>query len=81
MLDEDKRTAEFIKPLFELRLMSLCGFMPNLVGCAECLAYESEEMFLDAERGEILCSSCEKACAVDADSACRNEAYRVFRLK
>lgn len=65
MLDEDKRTPEFIKPLFELRLMSLCGFMPNLIGCSHCLKYESDEMYLDAQAGELICGDCAKSDGID----------------
>ncbi len=65
MLDENKRSDEFIKPLFELRLASLCGFMPNLVACSNCLTYESENMYLDAEKGEIICSDCAEKIGID----------------
>lgn len=33
LLETDQRTVDFIKPLFELRLLTMAGYMPDLVGC------------------------------------------------
>ena len=32
LLETDQRTVDFIKPLFELRLLTMAGYMPDLVG-------------------------------------------------
>ncbi len=36
LLETDQRTVDFIKPLFELRLLTMAGYMPDLVGCTCC---------------------------------------------
>ena len=45
LLKEKKRTVHFIKPVFELRLLSMAGYMPDLVACDCCAAYEGETMY------------------------------------
>lgn len=54
-LSSGERPAALLKPLVELRLMSLAGFMPNLLGCEVCGKYEGEEMRFFAGRGTLLC--------------------------
>lgn len=48
---------DFVKPVFELRLLSVCGHMPDLVGCRECLCYEGELYFL-LRGAHLLCAGC-----------------------
>lgn len=52
------RPAALLKPIVELRMLSISGYMPDLVGCAGCGAYESERMFFRVNRGEIYCQKC-----------------------
>ena len=40
LMSEHKRPPRFLKAVFELRALSLAGFMPNLVACADCVKYE-----------------------------------------
>lgn len=47
-----------IKSVVELRILSVSGYMPNLVGCASCGIYESETMYFDLQGGELRCSVC-----------------------
>ena len=61
LLCKGKRPNSQVKAAFELRLMSLCGFMPNLVCCSECAVYEDKDMQFFPEVGAILCGSCAKA--------------------
>ncbi|MBC8570868.1 DNA repair protein RecO [Zongyangia hominis] len=58
LLEKDKLPMAQLKAVFELRLMTLCGFMPDLVGCANCGTYEGERMFFVARSGEIYCGNC-----------------------
>ncbi len=61
-LETGKRDSDFLKPLFELRVLSMAGFMPNLVACRECGAYLSEPMYFSTQHGDLLCAACyEKA--------------------
>ena len=58
MLNEKKRTPDFIKPVFELRLLSISGFMPDLVACDVCGCYEHEKMYFLPAEGELRCGGC-----------------------
>ncbi|WP_101911136.1 DNA repair protein RecO [Marasmitruncus massiliensis] len=58
LLDQNKRTCTFIKPVFELRLMAMAGYMPDLVACAGCGCYEAGQMFFMPLSSGILCGSC-----------------------
>ena len=39
-------------------MLSISGYMPDLVGCAGCGRYEAERMFFRINRGEIYCQDC-----------------------
>ena len=58
LLNEKKRTPDFIKPVFELRLLALSGFMPDLVACRGCGCYEHEAMYFLPQQGELCCGDC-----------------------
>lgn len=58
MLNEKKRTPDFIKPVFELRLLAISGFMPDLVACSGCGCYEHEKMYFLPGEGELRCGDC-----------------------
>lgn len=58
LLEEDRRSLAFIKALFELRILTMAGFMPDLVGCRRCRQYESENMYFSVEEGNIICKNC-----------------------
>ena len=49
-----------IKAAFELRLMSLAGFQPNVNACAVCGRAEPEDPVLRLEDGVICCRSCRR---------------------
>ena len=59
-LDSDKRTCEFIKPLYELRIMTMAGYMPNLVACCECASFEKAEMYFLPLTSQLICGDCVK---------------------
>ena len=50
-----------IKAAFELRLMCLAGYAPELGGCAVCGAKEPEEPVLSLETGCLCCRRCRTA--------------------
>ncbi len=57
-LEDGKRENAMLKAIFELRLLTLAGYMPNLVACRACAEYEKADMlFLPAE-GELVCGEC-----------------------
>lgn len=47
-----------LKAIFELRLMTIIGFMPNLVACHKCSCYENDLMFFDTSEGLLYCDTC-----------------------
>ena len=62
LLGEQKRTPGQLKSIYELRAMTLAGYMPNLLACADCGKYEGGEFYLDPQEGTLLCADCaEKA--------------------
>lgn len=50
--------AEHIKAAFELRLMAVAGFRPEVSACASCGCEEPDEPLLSLDNGVILCRSC-----------------------
>ena len=58
LLCTGKKNPKLIKAVVELRLMSLAGFMPNLLACYRCGTYESETMSFDVEEACIYCKDC-----------------------
>lgn len=57
-LSEGTRPETVLKPIVELRMLSLAGYMPDLVCCAECGAYEADRMYFKVNRGTIYCQDC-----------------------
>lgn len=53
--------AAKIKAVFELRLMCLAGYEPDLRACAVCGEQEPEEPVLGVENGCLCCRRCRKA--------------------
>ncbi len=66
MLSAKKRTVWFLKPLFELRLLTMAGFMPDLTACAECGEFKAPEgAWFSAETGDFLCADCRKKVPIE----------------
>lgn len=57
-LVERKRNIHLIKAIVELRLLTIIGYMPNLIGCNKCLKYENDIMYFDMVEGCLFCSNC-----------------------
>ncbi len=53
-----KQPAAFIKTVYELKLLSVVGYMPNLLACADCLKFEDKVFYYDIPNGELFCSEC-----------------------
>lgn len=65
LLDTGKRACGFLKPVYELRLLTMAGFMPNLVACAGCGCYEAEEMFFLPQSAQLACGECVRSFPAD----------------
>lgn len=69
LLKTEKKSPAFIKAVTEFRLMTLAGYMPNLVACDNCGEYETSVMGFDKESGKIYCESCSPAYAFKLPSS------------
>ena len=57
-LGKGKLPAAQIKAIVEMRMLSLAGFMPDLICCAQCGAYEADQMYFMVKQGSLYCGSC-----------------------
>jgi DNA repair protein RecO (recombination protein O) len=57
-LSEGIKAPEYVKPAFELRLMTATGFAPLISHCAMCGQEEPELAFIDLAGGTLYCSDC-----------------------
>lgn len=53
-----KKELVLIKSVFELRILTMSGYMPDIVACQNCGAYEAETMFFNPITGTLLCCDC-----------------------
>jgi DNA repair protein RecO (recombination protein O) len=53
-LEKNTRENAFIKAVFEMRIASAIGFLPDLIGCAECYKYQGE-IYFDIASGTLFC--------------------------
>ncbi len=58
ILSDSKKDERLVKSVFELTILSLSGYMPNIVACEKCGKYEDEYMFFDTANGNIFCQKC-----------------------
>lgn len=66
LLCKGTKDTRIIKSAVEMRMLSLGGYMPNILACYRCGAYESDTMFFDVEEGCIYCSECYRNNAITA---------------
>ena len=59
-LQQEKADCTVIKSVFELRIMSMLGFMPDLKACRCCGEYAREKMFFSIEENNLLCGECKE---------------------
>lgn len=57
-IDTSKYPLQIIKTATEMRMLSMAGYMPDLIMCANCGAYEDDEMYFMPRSGRISCSKC-----------------------
>ena len=58
MISENKRPLPLIKAIFEMRVMSLSGYMPRILACDQCGRYDGTDFYLDTTDGVLLCADC-----------------------
>ena len=57
-LEKGLRSEALLKSIFELRLLSEIGFMPDVVACRNCGRFEPEELFFCTHDGGFFCADC-----------------------
>ena len=70
--------SALIKAAFEMRLMSIAGYTPDLSCCSVCGKTEPERPYLSLSNGRICCSECRNA-AFDAPVRLGEEALDAMR--
>jgi len=63
---------EHIKAAFELRLMCICGYTPELSICSGCGCEEPEEPVLNIDSGAVFCRRCSYGVSGDTASLCNS---------
>ena len=59
MLANKKKSVWILKPLFELRLLTMAGFMPDLTACEICGEFKADDgAIFSFETGTFCCKSC-----------------------
>lgn len=58
LLSEHKRPPLQVKVCFEMRLIAMTGYLPDLVMCADCGVYEAPEMVFVPHTGKLFCAAC-----------------------
>ena len=61
LLSTGKRDRKTIKSTIELRMLSLAGYMPSIICCENCGAFESDIMYFSPYSGELYCELCRGA--------------------
>lgn len=57
-LSEHDRPAALVKSVFELRLITELGMMPDLVCCKVCMTYLPERLVLRIPEADMICTDC-----------------------
>lgn len=58
-LDKGKKSPSIVKSVFELRIMAMMGYQPNLIGCSVCGEGYPDESYFDIMNGCLICSDCQ----------------------
>lgn len=59
-LMEEKQDRSIIKSVFEMRVLSMSGYMPDLTMCANCGKFSDTKMNFVLTKGQLICSDCSK---------------------
>ncbi|MEG1180733.1 MAG: DNA repair protein RecO, partial [Oscillospiraceae bacterium] len=58
LINEQKKPLLLIKSVFELRLLSYSGYMPDIVACSECGEFTKDDVYFDFRKSTIMCKKC-----------------------
>ena len=85
LLNERKKNEHLIKPVFEMRLMTIAGYMPDLTGCVDCADSQLKNGYFDMQNGIWYCELCAKQhgkpinCSIPSFAALRHIIYSESR--
>lgn len=57
-LNENKVNNKIIKSVFEMRILSILGYMPDLLGCCSCNDFKPNKMFFVLKNNQLMCDKC-----------------------
>ncbi len=57
-LCNEKRNFDMIKSIVEMKMISLAGYMPDVVCCQKCGKYEDDLVYFSFELGSFYCGCC-----------------------
>lgn len=66
LLCKGNKDTRLIKAAVEMRMLTLGGYMPNILACYRCGEYETDVMSFDVEEGCIYCQDCYRNNAIVA---------------
>lgn len=75
-LSKGEKNGLLIKSVFELRLVTVAGYMPSIIACADCSEYLTDTMYFDCLTGELFCNKCAKGVMLPAVNAAVVSAMR-----
>ena len=58
MLSERSYPCRQLKAIYELRALTLAGYMPDVLACSGCGKYDGGEFYLNPIAGNLLCAAC-----------------------
>lgn len=59
ILDKNKKDITTIKSVTELRVVSIAGYLPDLICCSECKSFDNKNVFFFSMSGKLRCINCE----------------------
>ena len=59
LINKGEKSQDIIKAAFEMRVMALSGYLPELFGCAYCHSDSAEFLYLDVMGGKLVCTECQ----------------------
>ena len=59
LISKGEKSQDIIKAAFEMRVMALSGYLPELFGCAYCHTDSAEFLYLDVMGGKLVCTECQ----------------------
>lgn len=89
LLCNGKKNIKLVKSTVEMRMLSLGGYMPNILACYRCGTYMTDIMYFDVEEGCIYCKDCYRNNAITAPLGvitalryiCLTDIAKVFSFK